>query len=112
MDEIVDELAKDSRIAAAYDLWYRLREEVLRTYKDDLPRRLPLSRQKEFKRIKNLVIEEAVRLGGYMEVFLPEDTPKPVERDTLRTVIRLAQRSEQGDENAMYAQGSALWTAS
>ena len=63
VDEIVTELEKDPRIAAAYDLWYREREEVLRTYKDDLPDRVPLSRQKEFKRIKNIIIEEAARLG-------------------------------------------------
>ena len=63
VDEIVDELEKDSRIAAAYDLWYREREEVLRTYKDDVPDRVPLSRQKEFKRIKNIIIGEAAKLG-------------------------------------------------
>ena len=63
VDEIVDELEKDPRIAAAYDLWYREREEVLRTYKDDLPERIPLSRQKEFKRIKNIIIGEAAKLG-------------------------------------------------
>ncbi len=63
VDGIVDELEKDPRIAAAYDLWYREREEVLRTYKDDLPERVPLVQQKQFKRIKNIVVEEAVRLG-------------------------------------------------
>ena len=63
VDEIVDELEQDPRIAAAYDLWYREREEVLRTYKDDLPDRIPLSRQKEFKRIKNIIIGEAAKLG-------------------------------------------------
>lgn len=73
VDEIVNELAKDPRIAAAYDLWYQQREEVLRTYKDDLPDRLPLSQQKAFKRIKNLVIQEAVRLGEYTEIFVPTD---------------------------------------
>ena len=73
VDEIVDELAKDARVAAAFDLWYHLREEVLRTYRDDLPQRLPLSQQKEFKRIKNLVIEEAVQLGRYTEIFDPTD---------------------------------------
>lgn len=62
VDAIVDELAKEPSVAAAYDLWYELREEVLRTYKDDLPERLPLSQQKEFKRIKNIVIEEAALL--------------------------------------------------
>lgn len=73
VDEIVDELAKDPRVASAYDLWYELREDVLRTYKDDLPERLPLSGQKEFKRLKNLVIEEAVKLGQRQQVFHPDD---------------------------------------
>lgn len=77
VDEIVDELERDPRVAAAYELWYRTREEVLRTYKDDLPERLPLSRQKEFKRIKNMVIEEAVRLGQEVAVLSPEDAEEP-----------------------------------
>ena len=64
----MNELEKDPRIAAAYDLWYREREEVLRTYKDDLPNRVPLSQQKEFKRIKNIIIEEAARLGEAVQV--------------------------------------------
>lgn len=67
VDEIVDELERDERIAAAYNLWYEMREEVLRTYKDELPERIPLSLQKEFKRIKNIVIQEAVRLGAQLE---------------------------------------------
>ena len=67
VDEVVNELEKDLRIAAAYDLWYQEREEVLRTYKDDLPERDPLVRQKEFKRIKNIIVQEAVRLGEAMQ---------------------------------------------
>ena len=67
VDEIVDELERDERIAAAYNLWYEMREEVLRTYKDELPERIPLSQQKEFKRIKNIVIQEAVLLGAQLE---------------------------------------------
>ena len=69
VDEIVDELAKDPRVAEAYRLWYELREDVLQTYKEDIPARLPLSQQKEFKQIKNLVIREAARLGEHAEVF-------------------------------------------
>ena len=63
-----------------YDLWYREREEVLRTYKDDLPNRIPLSRQKEFKRIKNIIVEEAARLGEVAQVFEADssgDTSQP-----------------------------------
>ena len=80
VDEIVAELEKDARIAAAYDLWYREREEVLRTYKDDLPERIPLSRQKEFKRVKNIIVEEAARLGEAIQVTGAEssgDTDQP-----------------------------------
>ncbi|MEY8259712.1 MobP3 family relaxase [Oscillospiraceae bacterium 50-60] len=79
VDEIVDELAKDARVSSAYDLWYQLREEVLRTYRDDLPERLPLSQQTEFKRIKNVVVEEAARLGEHTEVFTPADTQEPLQ---------------------------------
>ena len=81
VDGIVNELEKDPRVAAAYELWYQTREEVLRTYKNDLPERLPLSRQKEFKRIKNMVIEEAVRLGQEAAVLSPEDAEEPIPSD-------------------------------
>ena len=80
VDEVVTELEKDPRIAAAYDLWYQEREEVLRTYKDDLPPREPLIRQKAFKRIKNIVVEEAVRLG---------DMPPPNFADQVESVEEL-----------------------
>ena len=107
VDEIVDELAKDSRIAAAYDLWYRLREEVLRTYRNDLPNRLPLSQQKEFKRIKNLVIQEAARLGEYTEVFSPEDSMErdaaaSVEQDNGKAPAWSGKAARQGNPYAMY----------
>ena len=78
VDEIVDELARDPRVARAYDLWYEMREEVLHTYRDDLPERLPLSRQKEFKPIRNMVIQEAVRLGELRQIFHPEDQAENV----------------------------------
>ena len=60
----MDELAKDSRIAALYDLWYEQREEVVRTYTDAMPERVPLSRNKEFKSVRNAVIQEAMELLG------------------------------------------------
>lgn len=74
VDEVVDELAKDPRIAEAYGLWYDQREEVLRSYKDDLPDRLPLSQQKELRQIKNMVIQEAVKMNGPRP---PEPTQEP-----------------------------------
>lgn len=59
---IVDELAKDSRISALYDLWYEQRNEILKTYSDHLPERIPLSQNKEFRSVKNAVIQEAMNI--------------------------------------------------
>lgn len=69
VNQIVDELAKDARVAEAYAKWCELRNEVLCTYMDKLPDHLPLSQQKEFKSIKNMVIAEAVNIGGYHFTF-------------------------------------------
>jgi TPR repeat protein len=77
VNHIVDELAKDERVAAVYAQWQRLRNEVLRTYKDHLPEPLPLSQQKEFKQIKNMVITEAVSLGGRYVTFEGDEDAGP-----------------------------------
>lgn len=62
IDGIVDELAKDERIAELYNLWYEQKENIIRTYQDNMPQRIPLSQNKEFKTIKNAVIQEALNL--------------------------------------------------
>ena len=62
VDSIVDELANDSRIKKLYDLWYKQKENTIRTYTDEMPDRIPLVNNKEFKSIKNAVIKEALKL--------------------------------------------------
>ena len=62
VDEIVAELAEDERIRKLYDLWYEQREDVLRTYTDHFPERIPLEQNKEFKTIRNAVIQEAMKI--------------------------------------------------
>ena len=112
VDEIVDELAKDPRVAKAYDLWYQMREEVLRTYRNDLPERLPLSQQKEFKRIKNMVIQEATRLGELNQVFQPEENVQEQhekdEEQSPNKLERLRQAAERGNPSAQYHLGKLL----
>lgn len=78
VDQIVDELAKDGRVALAYEKWYELRNEVLRTYADKLPPPLPLSKQQEFKAIKNMVIAEAVNIGGHRFTFEGDENAEPL----------------------------------
>ena len=62
VDEIIDELSNEEAVAKAYELWYEMREEVLHSYMDELPDRLPLSKQKEFKSIKNMIVAEADKI--------------------------------------------------
>lgn len=77
VNRIVDELEKDERVAAAYAKWQELRNEVLLTYKDELPPPIPLSGQKEFKQIKNMVIAEAVKLGNSLNIFEGDENAEP-----------------------------------
>ncbi len=62
VDEIVAELAGDENIQKLYNLWYEQREDVLRTYTDTFPKRIPLEQNKEFKSIRNAVIQEAIKI--------------------------------------------------
>lgn len=62
VDQIVRELAADENIRKLYDLWYEQREDVLRTYTDTFPERVPLEKNKEFKSIRNTVIQEAMKI--------------------------------------------------
>lgn len=69
VDNIIIELSKDERIAKLYDMWYEQREEVLKTYTDTMPQRVPLVDNDVFKPIKNIVISEAMKIksGGLFD---------------------------------------------
>ena len=75
VDEIVDELSRDERVASAYSLWQEMQDEVCRTYSEELLERRPFSQQKEFKPVRNMVIREALKLS---EQTLGEDMPAVV----------------------------------
>ena len=62
VDAIVDELAGDERVAEAYSLWQDMRDEVFSFYSKAKPEREPLSQQKEFKPVRNMVIREVVQM--------------------------------------------------
>ena len=79
VDAIVDELSKLPEVAACYEEWNRLRDEVERYYKDTPREHRPLSRQKEFRAVKNMVIREAENLR--LEVFTFEDEDRTEEMD-------------------------------
>ena len=79
VDEIVDELAKDNRIAEAYRLWWEVRGRIEAVYTETPSEPPPLSRCEDFKPIRNRVIQEALNLGGVMtfEELVSVDTALP-----------------------------------
>ena len=79
INNIVDELGKDERIAALYDLWYESKETALKGLHRSQPERLPLSQNKEFKSVKNMVIAEAMKLNLPTDEI--EETDEPTEQD-------------------------------
>ena len=62
VDTIVSKLANEPRIQHLYSLWYSLKEDVLRTYTNKMPERVPLEQNKEFKAIRNAVIRAALKI--------------------------------------------------
>lgn len=63
VDAIVTEFAKDPRIAELYDLWYEQKESGIRFYQDEMPERVPLTDNPEFRTIKNMILQEAENLA-------------------------------------------------
>ena len=133
VDEIVDEMERLPGVSKCYDQWLMLQGKVDSYYHDKPQERIPLSQQKEFRQIKNAVIQEAerLRLGEitFEEKGLnQQDEPEEYRNAsyaywTLRDIIRdesltMEERSdavsemdklaENGDMYAQYLMGK-LW---
>ena len=67
VDGVVDELAKQPDVEKCYGVWNELRDELERYYKDRPREHRPLSQQKEFRTIKNVIVQEAERLRQELE---------------------------------------------
>ena len=73
VDEIVDQMEQLPTVAECYEKWWELQSQVEDFYSEKERHRPPLSRQKEFRQIKNAVIQEAetIRLG---EITFEDET--------------------------------------
>ena len=67
VDSIVDELETIPEVATYYAAWNGLRDTLEGYYKSTPRQHHPLSQQKEFRAIKNAIIQEAERLRQQME---------------------------------------------
>lgn len=78
VNAVVDELAREKDIAALYDLWYEQRDKITGTYQDTPEQRISLSQNKEFKAIKNAVIQESLNIL-YDRITFEEAVSEPEE---------------------------------
>ena len=77
VDEIVERLAQLPEVAACYDQWWRLKDEIAGYYGQNTPPHQPMVQQREFRAIKNMIIQQA-------ETFrqpVPEQAPVEAEPD-------------------------------
>lgn len=59
VDAIVERLAQLPEVAACYECWWQLKDEIAGYYGRNTPPHQPLTQQKEFRAIKNFIIREA-----------------------------------------------------
>ena len=78
VDSIVEELEKLPRVAAYYAVWNDLRDTLESYYKSKPRQHNPLSQQKEFRAIKNAIIQEAERLRIQLEESSAQTSANPM----------------------------------
>ena len=125
VDKIVDELESVPAVHECYMKWLDLQDEVDGYYKDERRKRLRLSEQKEFRSVKNAVIQEAerLRLGevtveevpagpvdecdwreqSYISTYFLDETVPLNERD--KAVERERKYAEDGEPASQYVLG-------
>ena len=70
VNEIVKLLGTDEKIAELYNSWYGYKCETVRTYTDEMPEKIPIESNEEFKSIRNNVVKIA------SEINLPPEQPE------------------------------------
>ena len=85
IDQIVNELEKDPRVSELYRTWGSWQNELLSVYQSKRSPLPPLSEQKQFKSIKNMVIQEALKIAAGRMTF--EEEPQSVGNEADEIVL-------------------------
>ena len=128
VDSVVDEMERLPIVRECYERWLELQGKVQSYYTEEEIKRFKLSQQKEFRQIKNAVINEALKLGELTFEdgdIRKHDEPDPEEDVTwaywdLKEIIRdrnaelsrkdaavaeMLKLAESGDVHAQYFMG-------
>lgn len=60
---IIDELEKDENISELYNLWCKYNDKIIEMYQQTKTEYIPLSQNKTFKPLKNIIIREALNIS-------------------------------------------------
>jgi len=82
VDEIVDQMERITIVDDCYQVWWEFQCQVNNFYSEKERRRPSLSEQKEFRAIKNAVIQEAESIRQSTVTFEDEDAEKVDELET------------------------------
>ena len=104
VDSIVDELEKLPEVAAYYSVWNGVRDTLEGYYKNRPRQHNPLSQQKEFRAIKNTIIQEAERLRQQME----QETSQAEERSAEETSRDASTNPTLINENTSFADSHSV----
>lgn len=96
----MDEQEKLPEVAAYYAVWNDLRDTLEGYYKSKPRHHNPLTQQKEFRAIKNAIIQEAERLRQQMEQKSSQDEEPSTEKtSTEKTSTEASANPTLADEN-------------
>ena len=62
--DIVKMLGADEQISAMYDAWHSYKCEIVRTYTDEVPDKIPIEDNEEFKSVRNAVVKSAAEISS------------------------------------------------
>ncbi len=100
VDEIVKTMAQEADIQNLYNAWCNIQKKIVELYNDQEVEHPPLWENKEFKKIKNAVISEAVKLSDD-RILLPqqiEDLPEiKDENEPANNIITLESTEDESD---------------
>lgn len=112
IDSIVDLIADDERVSKLYDLWYEQKFSIIRTYTDAMPDKIPLSQNKEFKSVKNMIITQAMNISTEKDISADDDEITETEIEKAEDDIAeniLDEPIEYDEESDHYPQNDKSW---
>lgn len=94
VDEIVERLAQLPEVAACYEQWWELKDEIASYYGRNIPPHQPLVQQKEFRAIKNFIIREAETIREPTLVQTSTDTEQNEPQESLNEMPTAVQQPQ------------------